>query len=305
MANYYVKRLIMAVLVLLGATVFAFLVSHATGDPVNLMVPEGATEQQKQDLRVALGFNRPVVVQYLDFLYKALHGDLGTSLRQGQSVSRLIAERVPATLKLAFFALTLSIMISIPLGILAALNRGSIVDLLATSFSLSGQAIPSFWMGLMGILLFGVYLRILPISGSGTWKHLLMPVFTLAMLAVGRSTRLVRSSMLEVIGSDYVRTARGKGLIERTIIFRHMLRNALIPVVTLIGMEFGALMSGAFITEMVFAWPGMGRLAVNAVYERDFPLVQGVVLVSATIYVFVNLGVDILYTWLDPRISYR
>jgi peptide/nickel transport system permease protein len=305
MSQYVVRRLLQALLVLLGASFFTFVVSQATGDPVTLMAPENASQEQLDALRTELGLDKPVLVQYAMFLGNAVQGDLGTSIRQRQSVSKLILERLPATLELAFVALIISLVVSFPIGIFVALRRNTIWDLLGTSLSLIGQAMPNFWLGLMLILVFGVTLRILPISGRGTVGHIILPALTLALYAIGRITRMVRSGMLEVMGSDYVRTARAKGLPERAVIWRHTLRNASIPVVTLIGLEFAALLSGTFIVETVFAWPGLGRLAINAVYQRDFPVVQGAVLISAIVFVLVNLGVDLLYGKLDPRISYE
>ena len=305
MSQYVVRRLLQALLVLLGASFFTFVVSQATGDPVTLMAPENASQEQLDALRTELGLDKPVLVQYALFLGNAVQGDLGTSIRQRQSVSKLILERLPATLELAFVALIISLVVSFPIGIFVALRRNTIWDLLGTSLSLIGQAMPNFWLGLMLILVFGVTLRILPISGRGTVGHIILPALTLALYAIGRITRMVRSGMLEVMGSDYVRTARAKGLPERAVIWRHTLRNASIPVVTLIGLEFAALLSGTFIVETVFAWPGLGRLAINAVYQRDFPVVQGAVLISAIVFVLVNLGVDLLYGKLDPRISYE
>jgi len=305
MSQYVVRRLLQALLVLLGASFFTFVVSQATGDPVTLMAPENASQEQLDALRTELGLDKPILVQYATFLGNAVQGDLGTSIRQRQSVSKLILERLPATLELAFVALVISLVVSFPIGIFVALRRNTIWDLLGTSLSLIGQAMPNFWLGLMLILVFGVTLRILPISGRGTVGHIILPALTLALYAIGRITRMVRSGMLEVMGSDYVRTARAKGLPERAVIWRHTLRNASIPVVTLIGLEFAALLSGTFIVETVFAWPGLGRLAINAVYQRDFPVVQGAVLISAMVFVLVNLGVDLLYGKLDPRISYE
>ena len=305
MSQYVVRRLLQALLVLLGASFFTFVVSQATGDPVTLMAPENASQEQLDALRTELGLDKPILVQYATFLGNAVQGDLGTSIRQRQSVSKLILERLPATLELAFVALVISLVVSFPIGIFVALRRNTIWDLLGTSLSLIGQAMPNFWLGLMLILVFGVTLRILPISGRGTVGHIILPALTLALYAIGRITRMVRSGMLEVMGSDYVRTARAKGLPERAVIWRHTLRNASIPVVTLIGLEFAALLSGTFIVETVFAWPGLGRLAINAVYQRDFPVVQGAVFISAIVFVLVNLGVDLLYGKLDPRISYE
>ncbi len=304
MWNYVIRRVFQSFLVLFGATLVAFLITRVTGDPVKLMLPEDATEQERQSMRVQMGLDRPVLIQYGDYLTKAVTGDLGKSVRQKISVTQLIAERVPATLELTFAALFIGIVISFPVGIFVALRRNSVWDLFGTSFSLLGQAAPTFWTGLMLILIFGVHFRLLPISGRGSPAHLVLPAITLGFFVTGRFTRMIRSGMLEVLGKEYIRTARAKGLSERTVVWGHALRNASIPVVTLIGLEFAALLGGAIIVETVFAWPGIGRLVVNAVLQRDFPVVQGVVLVSAVIFVIVNLVVDLFYSVLDPRISY-
>lgn len=304
MWSYIIRRVLQSFLVLIGATLVAFIITHATGDPVRLMLPEDATQAEVESMRARMGLDRPILIQYVDFLDKAVTGDLGNSVRQKTDVTRLILERVPATLELTFSALLIGVLISFPLGIFVALRRNSIWDLLGTSFSLLGQAMPTFWTGLMLILIFGVQLKVLPISGRGTLAHLAMPAITLGFFVTGRITRLVRSGMLEVMGQEYIRTARAKGLFERTVVWVHALRNASIPVVTLIGLEFASLLSGAIVIETVFAWPGMGRLVVNAVFQRDFPVVQGVVLISAVIFVMVNLVVDLFYSLLDPRISY-
>lgn len=304
MWSYIIRRLYQSIFVLIGATLVAFLVTRSTGDPVLLMLPEDASVEQIEYMRTYLGLDKPIPVQYINFLGKAITGDLGSSTRQKTSVTSLILERAPATLQLTFIALAIGIILSFPLGVFVATRRNTIWDLLGTAFSLLGQAMPSFWIGLMLILIFGVKLQILPISGRGTLAHLVLPSITLGFFVTGRLTRLVRSGMLEVLSQDYIRTARSKGLLEKTVIWYHALQNASIPVITLIGLEFASLLSGAIVIETVFAWPGMGRLVVNAVFQRDFPIVQGVVLMSAGIFVLVNLLVDLIYSVLDPRISY-
>jgi ABC-type dipeptide/oligopeptide/nickel transport system permease component len=304
MWNYIIRRILQSILVLFGATLVTFFVTRATGDPVRLMLPEDATREEVQAMRIQMGLDKPLLIQYSDFITKAVSGDLGKSVRQKISVTQLISERIPATLELTFASLLIGVCISFPIGVFVAIRRNSVWDLLGTSFSLLGQAAPTFWIGLMLILIFGVKFRLLPISGRGTPMHLLLPAFTLGFYVTGRITRMVRAGMLEVLGKEYIRTARAKGLLEGTVVWGHALRNASIPVVTLIGLEFASLLGGALIVETVFAWPGIGRLVVNAVLQRDFPVVQGVVLVSAAIFVVVNLIVDLLYSVLDPRISY-
>jgi peptide/nickel transport system permease protein len=257
-----------------------------------------------------MGFDRPVYIQYLDFASDAVRGDFGTSLRQGQPVFDLILERVPATLKLALTAFVLSVVISIPVGIISATKRNSLADNAVMGFSLLGQSLPGFFLGIMLIYIFGGKLGWLPSYGQGdgsfvsSLKHLILPAITLSTFSLARNARLVRSSLLEVLGLDFVRTARSKGLAERVVMYRHALKNALIPVVTIFGLEFGTLLGGAVITETVFAWPGIGRMVVLAIQQRDFPVVVGAVTVIATVFVFLNLAVDLLYGVIDPRVRY-
>jgi len=305
MTTYIVRRIFQAFLVLLGAVSFTFLIARVTGDPAKLMLPEEASQEAIDLFRIQHGLDKPIHIQYINYISQILRGDLGLSMRQQTPVTELILERYPATLKLTFSALFLSIFISFPLGIFVALKRNTMWDLLGTTFALIGQATPSFWTGLMLILIFGVTLKILPISGSDTWQHLILPAVTLSFFVTGRLTRLIRSGMLEVMGTEYIRTARVKGLFERTVIWVHALKNASIPVVTMIGLEFAGLLGGALIIETIYAWPGIGRLVINAVLQRDFPIVQGVVLISAATFVIVNLIVDLFYSVLDPRITYK
>jgi ABC-type dipeptide/oligopeptide/nickel transport system permease component len=290
------------VLVLLGVTFVTFLTAHATGDPVELLVPENVPQVERERLRVYYGLDQPVVLQYLRMLGRAMTGDLGYSYVQKIAVLDLVLERLPATLELALAAFALSLALALPMGVFVALRRNSVADLLVTGLAMIGQAAPGFWLGLMLIMVFAVELKLLPVSGRGGFEHLILPALTLALQSTARLTRLVRSGMLEVMGSDYVRTARAKGLLERTVLWVHAFRNVMIPVVTLAGLELADLVSGAFITETIFAWPGLGRLAINAVYQRDFPVIQGVVLVAAAGFVLINLLIDLLYTWIDPRV---
>lgn len=303
MSRYLAKRLFMAVLVLFGVSFATFIVGHLTGDPVALMAPENAPQEAKDELRRHLGLDQPLLTQYARFVGRALTGDLGHSFVQGTSVAGLVAERLPATLQLAFAGFVLSLVIAIPLGIIVALKRNTVWDFVVTALAMVGQSAPGFWIGLMLIAVFAVELRLLPVSGYGGFAYIVLPAFTLALQSAARLTRLVRASMLEVLGADYVRTARSKGLRERAVLIVHTLRNAMIPVVTMAGLEFAELVSGAFITETIFAWPGVGRLAVTAVYQRDFPLVQGVVLFAAFAFVLINLLVDLLYVAIDPRVK--
>jgi ABC-type dipeptide/oligopeptide/nickel transport system permease component len=302
--QFLLRRLLQSLVVIAGITVVVFLMVHLSGDPVRLLVPADASQEDIDRLREQMGYNDPLYVQYGRFVGGLLRGDFGTSLRFQTPALPLLLERLPATMQLAVAALLISLAIAIPAGILAALYKDSALDFLAMLVALVGQSIPGFWLGLMLILLFAVQLGWLPTSGRGGLETLILPSFTLAMFYTGRLARLVRSSMLDVLHEDYIRTAHAKGLPRWLVIARHALKNASLPVVTIIGLEFGALLSGAVITETVFSWPGVGLLAVNAVLARDFPLVQAIVVFMAIVFVVVNLLIDVLYTKLDPRIRY-
>lgn len=310
MFRYIIRRLLQSILVVIGVSILVFVILFQTGDPTLLMASPDATKEDLEQLRHNLGFDRPIYIQYLDFASDAVRGDFGTSLRQGQPVFDLVIDRVPATLKLALTAFVLSVVISIPVGIISATKRNSLADNAVMGFSLLGQALPGFFLGIMLIYIFGGKLGWLPSYGQGdgslvsSIKHLILPAITLSTFSLARNARLVRSSLLEVLGLDFVRTARSKGLAERVVMYRHALKNALIPVVTIFGLEFGTLLGGAVITETVFAWPGIGRLVVLAIQQRDFPVVVGAVTVIAIVFVFINLAVDLLYGVIDPRVRY-
>ncbi len=289
-------------LTFLGVSVLVFVLGRVTGDPVALLAPDNATAEQKEQIRESLGLNDPVAVQYWNFITKAVQGDFGTSYVSRQSVTKLVKDTLPATLQLAVASFLIAVVVSIPIGILVALKRNTVWDLLGNVLALVGQAMPNFWLALMLMLVFSVKLKLLPISGREGPANMVLPVLTLALAALGYFVRMVRSSMLEVLGQEYIRTARGKGVRELMVVGKHALKNALIPVITVMGIHFGNLLSGAFVIETVFAWPGLGRLGVTALFARDFAVIQGVVLVSTAIFVLVNLVVDILYTLLDPRI---
>ena len=293
----------MVMLVLVALT--AFLLAHLTGDPVRLMVPEDATERQIAELRHALGLDRSLAVRFTDYLAHALRGDLGPSLRYRKPTLSLILERMPATVELSTAAMAVAILVAIPAGIISAARPGSLLDTLTSTASVAGQALPPFWIGIMLIVLFAVQLGWLPAAGRGGLKHLCLPAITLGLFPMTRLTRILRSSLLEVLQEDFIRTARAKGLAELRVLVRHGLRNASIPVLTVAGLTYGNILGGTVITESVFAWPGVGRLALEAVYNRDFPLVQAIVLVVAGIFVLINLLVDLAYGWLDPRIRLR
>jgi ABC-type dipeptide/oligopeptide/nickel transport system permease component len=293
-------------LVLLGVTIVVFsLVRVIPGDPVRLMLPPDATDQDVEILREQLGFNQPLYRQYLLFMQGVLTGDLGKSLRFRRPVSELVWERLPATIELAIAGTLLTIVIGIPAGVIAAWKRNSFYDSFFMFLTMVGQSIPIFWLGIMLILFFSVNLRLLPTSGRGSLAQLIMPAVTLSTFFMALVARLTRSSVLEILGQPYVQTARAKGLGEYLVMVRHVLKNALLPVVTILGLQVGVLLGGAVITETVFAWPGIGTLAVGAIYNRDYPLVQGTVLIAAGIFVVINIVVDFLYLFLDPRIRYR
>lgn len=304
MLAYTVRRVIQAVFILWAVATIAFFLTFLSGDPAELMIGDNWTAEQIASFREYMGFDRPLAVQYGEFLNRLLHGDFGISIRQQVPVSQLIAERFPATLELALAALFIIISVAIPVGVLSAVRRNSPLDRITMSGALLAQSVPTFWLGIMLILIFGVMLRWLPVSGRGSPAHLILPAITLATFSTARVARLVRSSMLDVLGNDYIRTAKAKGLSDRRINYVHALRNALIPVVTLLGIEVGSLLGGALITETVFAYPGIGRLTIQAIHARDLPLVQGVITFGAMIFVLVNLAVDLSYSYLDPRIRY-
>ncbi len=304
MSRYFFKRFLGALLVLWGVTLLVFFAIHLPGggDPSMLYLPLNASREQLEVFRHRMGFDQPVHIQYLRWLGRAVHGDFGNSLRYAKPVFPLILERMPATLELAVAAQIFALVLALPLGVLAAVRRNSIYDGLTMLGALFGQSMPGFWLGLMLMLVFGVILRVLPISGREGPKHLILPAVTLGTFFLARDARLMRSSMLEVLGQEYITTARSKGLGERVVIWRHALKNALIPLITMVGMDFGALLAGTVVTENVFAWPGVGRLIFMAINQRDFPLIQAAVFLIAIIFVIANLLVDFSYAYLDPRI---
>ncbi len=306
MGGYIRRRLLQSLIVIWGVSVLVFfLLRLAPGDPVMMLLAESASPEQIADARAKWGLDKPIAVQYMVFLGRALRGDLGNSLFFQQPAIEVLLERMPATLQLSGVALLFSLSVAIPIGLLSALKRDSFWDYLGTGLAMLGQAIPPYWLGIMLILLFSVNLGLLPTSGRGTIWHLVLPAITLGSVLMALVTRLVRSGMLDVLNEDYVRTARSKGLGERAVVVRHALRNILIPLVTVVGLQLGALFGGAVITESIFAWPGVGRLALQAISARDYPLVQAAVLLISVVYVFLNLAVDLLYVYLDPRIRYE
>lgn len=304
MGRYILKRLWHTVYVVVGISVISFFFIHLSGDPVSLMLPPDATHAEIEALRQQLGFNDPLPVQYWRFATHAIRGDLGMSLQQRVPALDLILERLPASLELAGAAMLIALIVSIPIGILSAVKRGSIWDFTSMLGALFGLSMPHFWLGIMMILLFSVTLGWLPTSGRGTLAHLVMPSLSLGLSLMAMFARLTRSVMLDVLNQDYVRTARAKGLRENLVIGKHALKNALIPLVTVAGMQFGFLIGGTVIIETVFAWPGVGRLVVQAIFTRDYPLVQAAVLVLSVLFVLINLVTDLIYLYLDPQISF-
>ncbi|MFZ4835346.1 ABC transporter permease [Rouxiella sp. Mn2063] len=302
MLRYIMARLGQSILVMFGLSILIFYSLHLTGDPAAVMMPPGSTQQEIDSFRHSMGFDRPLLWQYGHYLNEVLHGNLGDSLRYSQPVTSLIGERVPATLLLAVTALAWSTIAGLLLGILSALKQNSLWDLLSRLLAFSGQAVPVFWLGLLMIILFSLNLRWLPSSGYGSASQLIMPAISLGAYYMSAIARLIRASLIDVLQQDYIRTARAKGLSQWRIIVRHGLRNALIPVVTVQGMYFASLLGGALVTEIIFAWPGIGRLAVQAIQNRDFPLVQAIVLLAALLFVGINLIIDLLYVVLNPRI---
>lgn len=303
MIQFIVRRLLLSVFVVFGVTVVVFTVIRLSGDPTGLMISPDASAEAVRELRTRMGFDRPIYVQFRDFLTGAVRGDFGDSLRYREPAFGLVLERLGATIQLSLAAIIIAVVVAIPAGIVSAVKRNTIWDRLAMFFALFGQSMPVFWFGILLILIVSVQLKLLPSSGAGSLKHLILPALTLGLYSTARITRLVRSEMLEALSQDFVRTARAKGLREYAVLLRHTFRNALIPVITVIGIEAGGMLGGAVITETVFAWPGVGQLAVTAIFNRDYPLIQAVVFTVACLFVLINLCVDIFYALLDPRVK--
>ncbi len=307
MLNYILKRIVGAIPVLFGVSIIVFSLARLVpGDPIDVMFANQAppTPEQKALLRKEMGLDKPVYIQYFHFIGNLAKGDMGKSYRTQRPVSEMIQGRVPNTIKLTFASLAIAAVIGVGAGIVAAVFKDTWVDFLSMVIAIIGVSIPGFWLGLMAMMLFSVRLGWFPVAGAEGWRHLIMPAATLGVLASAILARMTRSSMLEELNQDFVRTARSKGLKERVVVYRHALRNALIPIVTILGLQIGGLLSGAIIIESVFAYPGIGMLAVQALNTRDFPLIQGLVLLIAVIYVLVNLIVDLIYGMLDPRVRY-
>lgn len=305
MKRYVFYRLLFLLPTLLGALTLVFLLIHLIpGDPVDVMLGETAGTADKEALRESLGLNRPLSVQYRTFLIDLAGGDLGRSLYERSGVTEIVRARFPATLELAFCAMIAAIAISFPLAVLAAVRRGSWIDRSALTFSLFGLSMPNFWLGPLLMIIFSIQLGWTPVSGRGGFSHLILPSLTLGLGMAAILIRILRASLLRAMHEDYVQTARAKGLSERRVWLKHTLRNALLSVITIMSLQFGSLLTGSLITETIFSWPGIGRLTVQAIQTRDYPLVQGCVLVIAVCYVLVNFLTDLAYRFVDPRISY-
>lgn len=305
MLNYLVRRLLATLPVLLGISFVSFMLLHLSGDPTDFLLPIDVPEATRQAFRREHGFDQHVMLQFWDFLRKAVTGDFGMSLRFQQPAGSLVWERVGATTELAGAAMLVALVVGIPAGAIAAYRYGGVIDRVVRAVALIGQAIPNFYLGVVAIIVCAVWFRVLPSGGRGTWEQLILPALTLGFALVALIARVTRSCMLDALRDDYVRTARAKGLGEAAVVIRHGLRNAFIPVLTVIGLQFGLLLNGVVVTEIVFSWPGIGRLAIQSIYARDFPVVQTIVFLSALTFVALNLIVDLLYAVLDPRISYQ
>ncbi len=305
MLRYFLRRLLLTIPVLVGVATLVFALIHLVpGDPAQSMLGEAAAPEEVAKLRARLGLNRPLVVQYAAFMRGLASGDLGTSLRYDTAVSEEIRARLPQTARLALAAMAVAVALAIPLGIVAAVFRGTAVDHAAMTLALAGISMPNFWLGPLLAILFAVKLGWLPVSGSGDWRHLVLPAVTLGAALAAILARMTRASLLEELRELYVLAARARGVSRARAVLRHAFRNSLIPVVTIVGLQFGAVLTGAIITETIFAWPGIGRLLVQAIGFRDYPLVQGCILFISVIYVAVNLLADLMYGVLDPRIRY-
>ena len=305
MLQYVIKRLFSIIPVLIGISLLLFLMLRMLpGDPAQVLAGEMATQEEVEIIRHQLGLDRPIYTQYAFFLSRLSRFDLGRSARTQNPVTEEIWARLPNTMLLAIVAITLACLIGIPAGIISALRPYSLLDYTITVTALFGISMPVFWLGLMLIVVFAVWLHWLPAGGIGTWKHVILPSFTLASFVVAFIARMTRSTMLEVLSQDYTTTARSKGLKEKVIVVKHAFRNALIPIITVVGLQFGMLLGGAVLTETVFAWPGLGRLIVDSIKARDYPMIQGAILVFGLLYILVNLAVDIIYAYVDPRIRY-
>jgi peptide/nickel transport system permease protein len=302
MKRYVLRQLVQLAVVIVGISMLAFAILHVIGDPVLLLLPQNAGKEEYERYQKLLGLDKPVYVQYWKFASRALQGDFGKSWYTNTPAFKLVIERMPPTLYLTTAGLFTALLISLPLGILAGLKRHSFVDNLCTMAAVAGQAMPIFWLGIMLIIIFAVRLKALPASGYGTWEHFIMPAFTLGAFLAPITMRLVRSGVIEVMNMEYIKTARAKGIAEWRVVVKHAFRNACIPVITVLGLQFGQLLGGAIVTETVFAWPGVATLTVDSIRNQDFPVVQCAVVLLALIIVAINFVVDLVVGYIDPRI---
>ncbi|MGH7317353.1 MAG: ABC transporter permease [Candidatus Rokuibacteriota bacterium] len=302
MKRYVLRQLVQLAVVIVGISILSFGILYVLGDPVLLLLPQNAGKEEYERYHRLLGLDKPLYVQYWKFASKAVQGDFGKSWYADTPAFRLVLERMPPTLYLTSAGLVVALLIALPLGILAALKRHSFLDNLCTMVAVAGQAIPIFWLGIMLIIIFAVRLKALPASGYGTWQHFLMPAFCLGAFLAPITMRLVRSGVVEVMNMEFIKTARAKGVGERTVVIKHAFRNACIPVITVLGLQFGQLLGGAIVTETVFAWPGVATLAVDSIRNQDFPVVQCSVVLLALLIVSINFVVDMIVAFIDPRI---
>jgi len=302
MKRYALRQFVQLLVVIVGISMLAFAILHVIGDPVLLLLPQNAGKEEYERYHKLLGLDKPLYVQYWKFASRAVQGDFGKSWYTNTPAFKLVTERMPPTLYLTTAGLVMALLISLPLGILAGLRRHSLIDNLCTMGAVAGQAMPIFWLGIMLIIIFAVRLKMLPASGYGTWEHFIMPAFTLGAFLAPITMRLVRSGVIEVMNMEYIKTARAKGMAEWRVVAKHAFRNACIPVITVLGLQFGQLLGGAIVTETVFAWPGVATLTVDSIRNQDFPVVQCAVVLLALIIVAINFVVDLLVGFIDPRI---
>lgn len=305
MLDFIIKRFLQVIVVVFLALTVVFFLIRLSGDPTTLFLPPDAPKEQIEEYRELLGYNRPLIVQYGDFMISAVQGDFGQSLRSQEDALSIVLSRVPATFQLAISALVLSLLIAIPLGVLSAYKRNTIFDRIAVGLTVVGQAVPSFWLGLILIYIFAAQFKILPSGGGGSLVHMLLPTLTLAAYSVARFTRFTRSSMLDILRNDYIRTAKASGVPPSRLIMKYALKNSLIPIITLVALDLGVLLGGAVITEVVFSWPGIGRLLMQSLMNRDFPIVLAGVFIIALIYAVINFIADILYAYVNPQIRVK
>ena len=305
MKTFLFRRILQAIAIVFGVTLVTFFFLHLTGDPVGMLLPADASPEEIQRVVKLFGFDQPVYIQFIRFMADAVRGNFGNSIRQDEPALGLVLERVPATLELTLAAMVIAVLVAFPAGIISASRRGGWIDQGAMLFALIGQSVPNFWLGIMLILVFSVSLGWLPPFGRGGLGNLILPAITLSMYSMARTARLIRSGMIEALSQDYIRTAYAKGLAKSTVLWRHALRNALIPTVTVLGLDLAHLLGGAIITETIFAWPGVGRLTISAIFARDYPIVQAAVFLVAVSYTGVNLLVDILYAYLNPKVRFQ